>query len=359
MKRKWTTEEVNSWYSNIKWPVGCNFLPSTAVNWNEMWMKDTFDVETISKELALASSIGMNTIRTNLPFIVWLYDRNGLISRIDKLLEIANKNNIKTMLTLMDDCGFSGDHPWIGKQKPPRKNVHNSQAAASPGRNIVVNEDYWDLVFKYLRDIVLTFKDDERILIWDIYNEPTNDGIFSDISEMDHFEGNLKDYSYKLCKNSIDVVRSCDPKAPLTIGAWHNVKNILNMDISLFDNDIDRLCLENSDVISFHAYSPKSVINEILSFLEKYNRPIMCTEYLARHVESNLFDILPIFAENKIGAYNWGLVNGKTQTHIPWPVIVKNYSNYKDMWFHDLFHQDGKPYDEKEIQLLKSLVRRI
>ena len=52
--------------------------------------------------------------------------------------------------------------------------------------------------------------------------------------------------------------------------------------------------------------------------LETYNRPIMCTEYLARGQGSTFQAMLPLLKEKKIAAINWGFVAGKTNTIFPW-----------------------------------------
>jgi hypothetical protein len=33
---RWTEEQANAWYARQPWPVGANFLPSTAINELEM-----------------------------------------------------------------------------------------------------------------------------------------------------------------------------------------------------------------------------------------------------------------------------------------------------------------------------------
>jgi hypothetical protein len=55
---RWTREQANEWYGTQPWLVGCNFLPSTAINQLEMWQAETFDPETIDRELGWAESIG-------------------------------------------------------------------------------------------------------------------------------------------------------------------------------------------------------------------------------------------------------------------------------------------------------------
>jgi hypothetical protein len=133
MKEQWSREQAQAWYQQKGWLCGFNYLPSTAVNWTDIWQEETFDAETIDRELGWAADAGYNTLRINLPFIVWEHDRDGLMARIDRFLTIADGHGFSTMLTLMDDCGFSGDEPYLGPQKPPVPGKHNSQAAASPG----------------------------------------------------------------------------------------------------------------------------------------------------------------------------------------------------------------------------------
>src|SRR5690606_13378586 len=59
----WTKERANDWYAEQEWLVGANFNPSTAINQLEMWQEESFDAETIDKELGWAADIGMNTMR--------------------------------------------------------------------------------------------------------------------------------------------------------------------------------------------------------------------------------------------------------------------------------------------------------
>ncbi|KEP72963.1 hypothetical protein HR12_22385, partial [Microbacterium sp. SUBG005] len=60
------------------------------MNWTDIWQEETFDAETIDRELGWAADAGYNTLRINLPFIVWEHDRDGLMARIDRFLTIAD-----------------------------------------------------------------------------------------------------------------------------------------------------------------------------------------------------------------------------------------------------------------------------
>lgn len=355
MKNQWSIEQAQAWQQKYGWLCGFNYLPASAVNWTEMWQAESFDTPQIEKELKWAAKAGFNSLRTNLPFIVWQNDRDGLIKRIHQFLDICASCNIHVMLTLMDDCGFSGDHPYLGKQKEPRENIHNSQAAASPGRNIVMDESQWGEIESYITHIITSFADDERIIIWDLYNEPTNRMIFADIGRETAFDIALEDYSYRLMEKAFGWARKAKPSQPLTVGGWHAFKEEDSQEFSLFEHKLDSRVFELSDIISFHAYVPLPVIQQIIPMLQKYERPLLCTEWLARHAGSLFNEQLPLFKENMVGCYQWGLVKGRTQTHLPWPPLQAAQPDYKERWFHDFFHPDGKIYDDKEGQMLKSL----
>ncbi|MFH8135752.1 1,4-beta-xylanase [Pantoea osteomyelitidis] len=350
---QWTKEQAQDWYEQNGWLVGFNYLPRTAVNWTEMWQQDTFDPECIMEELKWARDAGYNSLRTNLPFIVWLHDRDRLIARIETFLAISASNNIKVMLTLMDDCGFSGEHPFIGRQKDPLPGVHNSQAAASPGRNIVMQPYLWMQIKDYLKDVIGYFAEDKRIIIWDLYNEPTNRMIFTPIGEV-AFDPAMEMFSHRLMELAFKWAREVNPSQPLTVGAWH-IANILNPHDPIYEHQTDIRALELSDIISFHAYVPASLLHKAIDVLKKYHRPMLCTEWLARHAESHMHEQLPIFKEEGIGCYQWGLVKGRTQTHIPWPEIKKSDATFRERWFHDFFNENGVAYDESEKQLLSQL----
>lgn len=200
MKEQWSKAQAQAWYQQKGWLCGFNYLPSTAVNWTNIWQQETFDAETIDRELGWAAEAGYNTLRINLPFIVWEDDRDGLIARIDKFLTLADSRGFSTMLTLMDDCGFSGDEPYLGPQKPPVPGKHNSQAAASPGRDKVCDPDCWPHIERYIRDVVRQFRDDSRVLLWDLYNEPGNRGIFATGTQEVQYDAKLETCAHELMK---------------------------------------------------------------------------------------------------------------------------------------------------------------
>ncbi len=176
---RWSAERATAWAEAQPWRCGCNFLPSSAVNVLEMWHGHSFDPPTIERELGWAAGIGLNAVRTNLPFVVWQHDRDGLLGRIETFLEIAEARGIATVLCLFDDCGFGGEEPVFGPQPDPIPGVHNSRAVAGPGRAVVMDRGSWPALERYVTDVIASFRDDPRLLFWDLYNEPGNGMVFT------------------------------------------------------------------------------------------------------------------------------------------------------------------------------------
>lgn len=347
---RWSIEKATTWYDVLDWPVGANFVPSTAINQLEMWQADTFDPETIDRELGWAAEIGMNSMRTYLHDLAWKQDPEGFVSRVDTYLDIANKHGIRTMFVLFD--GVWNPNPKAGLQPAPRPRVHNSGWVQSPGRDILDNLELQDELKAYVHAVVSRFKDDERVLIWDLFNEPENGnrGKFGGGTTKPELPQPLKKQrAYELLCKTFQWVREINPSQPLTAGVWGGPNWLDEPDF------IERLSLEHSDIISFHSYTGPERTLEMVKGLQKYERPILCTEYMARGAGSTFQGILPIFHEFRIGAYNWGLVNGKSQTIYPWDSWKKQYTDEPVPWFHDIFRVNGRAYDSEETDLIRSL----
>ncbi len=325
----WNKEKANKWYKEQGWLVGADFLPSTAINQLEMWQAETFDTATIDKELGWAAGIGMNVMRVYLHDLAWKADAVGFKKRMDNFLGIAAKHKIKILFCIFDDC-WNPDAK-TGIQPQPKPGVHNSGWVRSP--NIIVHNDpsQWSYLQKYVTDILTTFKNDKRILMWDLYNEPANSGYGLT--------------SFPLLKKIFQWAWAVRPAQPLTVGVWF-------MDFP----EINKYQLDNADVITFHNYSDTVSIKGAIDSLQKRGRPVICTEYMARTNNSKFETHLPVLKRYNIGAINWGLVSGKSNTIFPWG--SKEGSPEPQPWFHDIFKKDGTPYDIKEVKLIKQLTNR-
>ncbi len=346
----WSVEKINEWYDQYPFLAGGNYVPVSAINQLEMWQEETFDPERIDFEFEKAAAVGMNTMRVFLHDLAWKQDPQGFFKRVDRFLEISEKHDIHIMFVIFD--GVWNPYPRAGKQPAPVPHVHNSGWVQSPGRAILEDPNKQDELKQYVQAVISRYKDDDRVLIWDLFNEPDmatvgNFGEDTDVPEMP--AERKKATSLALLKKTFVWVREIDPSQPLTVGVWGDPTWIDQPD------DIETFSLTNSDVISFHSYSGPEETEKMLAGLKKYNRPIMCTEYMARSNNSTFEGILPVFHKSKVAAYHWGLFSGKSQTIYPWSSWEKTFTAEPKLWHHDVFRNDGTPFDSKETELIKKL----
>ena len=341
----WSATRAADWYAQQPWPVGSNYITSTAINELEMWQPDTFDLPTIDRELGWAQGLGMNTMRVFLHNLLWQQDPQGFLHRMDQFLEVADKHHIRIMFVLLDSVWDPS--PQLGKQSAPKPHVHNSGWVQAPGADLLKDESRWNAELQpYIVGVLTRFRDDKRVLLWDLMNEPDNDNHSYQSTELPDKGAR----ALKLLREEWKWARSVNPSEPLTSGVW---KGKWTSDSTL--SEMEDFQLKNSDVITFHSYDRPEVTQARLDSLRRYNRPVICTEYMARPLGSTFASILPLLKKEKVGAYNWGFVNGKSQTIYPWDSWEKSYNAEPAVWFHDIFRQDGAPYDPKEVELIRHL----
>ena len=331
VESRWSEKKANQWYEKQPWLVGCDYIPATAINQIEMWSEETFDIKQIDKELSWAQGIGFNTLRVFLSSVVWKHDPEGMKVRIDKFLSICQRHNIRPMFVFFDDCW--NKESYYGKQPLPKPGVHNSGWVQDPSgslRNDTLK--LYPMLHRYVRDILTKFGHDKRVLMWDLYNEPGNSS---------HGASSLS-----LLRNVFCWARECRPIQPLTSGEW-------SFDCTV----ISAFQLNHSDVLTYHCYDNEKDHAVKINYLKLLNRPLICSEYMARPMNSYFENILPLLKKEKVGAINWGFVSGKTNTIFAWNKPMPEVKEPK-VWFHDIFRQDGTPFDSKEIECIKSLTGR-
>jgi hypothetical protein len=345
INRMWSEKKAQDWYNDQPWLVGCNYLPATACNQLEMWQEDTFDPETIDKELQWASELGFNIVRVFLHDMLWEQDSKGFVKRIDKFLEIADNHNIKVMPILLDSCW--NPLPKLGTQPEPKKHLHNAAWVQSPHIETLKDPASWDKLKDYVQGIVKRYRNDDRVLIWDIYNEPGN----TNQTAYGHLEPeNKEELSLELMKKAFVWVRQLKPKQPLTASVWTGDWK-KGADIPA----LNKFALEQSDLVQFHVYHGPEITRDWIKILQEYGRPIICGEYMARNTGCTFESILPIFKEHRIAAINWGFVAGRSQTNYPWDSWTTEYTAEPDMWFHDILRPDGTPYRASEAAFIKGI----
>jgi hypothetical protein len=344
---RWSEAKANDWYAKQPWLVGANYIPSNAINELEMFQAATFDPAINDRELGLAESIGMNTARVFLQDQLWEQDPAGFKDRLNIFLSIAAKHHIRPLLVLFDSCWETNPH--LGPQHPPIPGIHNSGWVQSPGKERLLNLADEPKLRSYVVGIVGAFANDDRILGWDIWNEPDNRG--GDKEE--DAPAKVKRVN-ELLPKAFAWARSVHPTQPLTSGVWTG-----NWSDPAKESATTKIQLEESDVISFHNYDWPEKFTERIKELQAYHRPLICTEYMARGAGSTFDGSLPIAKKYNVAAINWGLVAGKTQTYLPWDSWQRPYVLLQPtIWFHEVFRNDGTPYREHEVTLIRELTGR-
>ena len=346
---KWTDQQAKDWYDKQPWLVGSNFNPASAINELEMWQADSFDPKRIDLELGWAQSLGMNTMRVYLHDLLWQQDAEGFKRRLDTFLSISARHGIRPIFVLFDSC-WDPD-PKLGKQRAPRPGVHNSGWMQSPGRTALQNSAEYSRLEAYVKGVVGAFAQDKRVLAWDIWNEPdnTNQGSYGHLEPKNKVELVLG-----LLPQAFAWAREAGPQQPVTSAVWKG-------DWSTPEKmtEMDRLQINLSDVITFHNYDSPTELEKRIRWLKRYNRPLICTEYMARGNGSFFIGGLMVGKAHNVGMINWGLVQGKSQTHLPWDSWERPYVDREpSIWFHEVFRTDGKPYIPEEAAFIKRMTGR-
>lgn len=330
---RWSEQKAQLWYKSQPWLAGCNYIPASAINQIEMWSKDTFDPNQIDKELLWAQHLGFNTMRVFLSSVVWQNDAEGMKARMNQFLSICKRHGIRPLFVFFDDCWNAESH--YGIQPVPKPGIHNSGWLQDPSVSLRADTvKLYPMLKAYVTDILTTFKKDKRVLLWDLYNEPGNSG---------HDNSSLS-----LLGRVFQWAREVSPSQPITSGYW-------NPDLK----EISEYQLAYSDIITFHDYDTEKSQQDRIDLIRKNVgvRPLICTEYMARTRGCKFQNIMPLLKKNNIGAINWGFVAGKTNTIFAWDNPLPNEKEPK-VWFHDIYRQDGTPFDKAEIVCIKSLTQK-
>jgi hypothetical protein len=339
---RWTKEQASAWYDKLPFLAGANFIPSTAGNQLEMWMAETFDEATIDRELGYAQALGFNSMRVFLHDLLWLHDREGFLKRLERYLEIADRHEIKTLVVFFDSCW--DPYPKWGKQPNPRPHTHNSMWVQSPGMEVLLDPSKQTHLKPYVQGVLRHFASDRRILAWDLWNEPDN---FDGGVRLTPVESqNKPQLVLPLLRATFEWAREVNPTQPLTSAVWREPGQIDTLD------ETKRVQLSQSDVISFHCYSKPSYFEETIQALQNFDRPLLCTEYMSRQGNSHFDPLLGLMKKEKIAAYCWGFVNGRSQTIYPVSSWRRVFTKEPETWNNEILHPDGTPYRKAETDYL-------
>ncbi len=343
-RERWTAKQANAWYEHQPWLVGSNYTPASAINQLEMWQAATWDPKRIDYELGLAHGIGMNTMRVFLHDQLWEQDPEGFKRRIAEFLTIAAKHKIRPLFVLFDSCW--DPKPQLGPQHPPIPGVHNSGWVQSPGLPGLRDKARYPKYRAYVAGVVGAFAKDDRILGWDLWNEPDNPA--DQYKDQDGKEPLVR----ALLAQVFDWARAADPSQPVTSGVWWHDDWSPTAKLT----GMEQLQLGQSDIVTFHDYGWPEQFEGRVKQLKLYGRPVLCTEFMARGNGSTFDGSLPIGKRYNVAMMNWGFVDGKTQTRLPWDSWKRPYTmDEPTLWFHEVFRADGTPYRRAETMLIKRL----
>ena len=326
---RWTVERAKAWAAEHPWYCGVNYIPANAVNYTAMWDKTSFSPDLIRRELKLMTGLGMNGVRVVLQYAVYADDPAYFLKTFDRFLEICDAAGIQVMPSFFDDCCFGANNdPVIGVQSEPLAGWYAWAWSPSPGRSMVNDPRTHGKLVAYVKDVMSRHRDDRRIFLWDLYNEPC---------------AGEKSRTWPLLRKVCAAAREVNPSQPLSIGVYCGNKQHRDF------------ALDQSDIVTFHCYRDAEKTEKMIRDLTSDGRPAICTEWMCRPQNSTVRSCLPVFAKANVGCLLWGLVNGKTQTNLPWghrPEMLP----YEGPWQHDLYHGDYRPYDPSEIDFLKKTI---
>lgn len=343
--QRWSVDRISGWWNREPWWVGCNFIPSSAINQLEMWQAASFDAATLERELGWAADLGFNACRVYLHDLLWEEDAPGFCERMDHFLDLAAARGLRIGFVLFDDVW--NPEPRLGPQPAPYPGRHNSGWVGGPGLSALIaypgDPALRARLERYVKGVLSAFGEDDRVGLWDIYNEPG--GYPSPGSEP------VGAACLPLLSDAFHWARSISPQQPLTSGLWQSPAGAL-------PPEIGQIQLAHSDLVTFHHYGPPDALRQFCEALRiEHERPLLCTEYLARPMKSRFETHLPIFQELDIGAIHWGFVSGKTQTIYPWwSWFDEEPQPEPEVWFHDILRPDGTPYDPAEAAFVREFL---
>jgi len=347
---RWPVDKAQQWYDEQPWLVGCNFIPSTAINQLEMWQADTFDPDTIDRELGWAADLGFNVVRVYLHDLAYEQDAEGFLARMNRFLDIAARHNIRTLFVLFDDCWQRDPKP--GKQPEPWPGVHNSGWVESPGlpqlERYSTDAALRQRLETYVKAVLTLFRNDARVSMWDLYNEPGGWWYARGAKPGEYERGQTKELCLPLLRDVYAWARSVGPDQPLTT---------CHFGIP----EVQAIALDQSDILTFHHYGDVNGLKNVIHDLRERGdgRPIICTEYMARTSGSTFKTHLPVFLESHVGAINWGFVAGKSMTIYPWDSWdTPGNTPEPDVWFHDVLRQDGTPFEPEETAFIRNVTQQ-
>lgn len=263
-------------YSSLR---GANYVPSYARNDVQIWMD--YDAAVVDRELGYAERLKLNTVRVFLQVAVYEQDPQRFLDNFESFLSLCENHHIRMMPVIFDSC--FGDFPDLGKYR-------DKDWMACPGQNRL-GPEHWPAMRKFVRDVVGEHKDDRRIVMWDVMNEPTCTSFYQ--KEED------KQRIHTFVWQALDWVKAQKPSQPRTVGM-------------MFSSELP-LVQDKVDVLAFHNYRRdlREDIQGVRAIARKLGKPAIINEVVRNDQPAPY--AMPILYEEKIGWCFWELMLGSTQ----------------------------------------------
>ena len=265
---------------DFSWLRGANYVPSYARNDVQTWMD--YDPALVDRELGYTEKLKLNCVRVFLQIAVYERDPKRFLDNFESFLSLCAKHRLQMMPVLFDSC--FGEFPDLEKYR-------EKDWMACPGQNRL-GPEHWLAMQKFVRDVVGGHKDDQRIVMWDVMNEPTCTSFYKKPEDMEAI--------HMFLKQALGWVKAQQPSQPRTVGLMHS------KELNLVQDDMD--------VLGFHNYR-KDLCEDIRHVQElgrKLGKPVILNEVVMRPQQPFDFAV-PILREEKIGWVFWELMFGKTQ----------------------------------------------
>ncbi len=354
----WSKEKAWAWYNAQPWIRGCNYMPASAANrvdqWQQLGKEERF--AEVEREFALAQKVGLNAMRILVEqqgFGVWLAEHDGFMANFERYLQLMQKYGLCAIVVLGNDCSrpkelwklpTPGPQAYdVGYHGGRRVTQHGSNPKAV-GYTVLDDPELRPKFYAMCAELMTKYRDDDRILFWNLWNEPGNN--------------NRNDLTMKDLRELFELAWQIDPKQPLAADLWTVYGNPKGEG----RHPVEKLAGELSDIVSFHCYADYRMQQKTIKALRaRWGRPMVNTEWLSRINGDELRTSYPVFAQENVGSTCWGFVNGKYQTHEPYEPMWKTQFEYRNpnqpvtKWFHDLFRPSHHPYDPEEINILMNL----
>jgi len=216
---------------------GFNYFASYASTLEEMW--GNYKQEVWSYEMAIARRAGANTIRFWLSPKVYGRNPKQFLRNLEQALSAARDNNLLCIPVLFNAWRTSRPEWAVG-------HITAEDMCAEKRKGFE----------RYVRAVVSRFKDDQRVLMWEICNEPD---LYAD----------LQPFAVEFCEHWYEFIKRIGARQPVTIG----LASVANLE----------RFVHCQDILNFHFYDTEEVaIRRVIQIAKdvswRYGKPVFCSE---------------------------------------------------------------------------------